>query len=403
MRALEVYRSLPRYAAARVVTARLPGLAGTLAPLRLVDGPDPAPPAEGWVRVRPRLSGICGSDLATLSGAVSLYFSALVSLPFVPGHEVVGDLADEAPGLPRGSRVVVDPVLGCATRGITPACSACAAGRAHRCARVTAGHLAPGLQTGYCRDTGGGWAGMLTAHPSQLHPVPEDLPDERAVLVEPLACAAHVAARVVGGAVHQPPRVVVVGAGVVGLLTCYALRVLTGAAEVTVVAKHPAQAELARRMGASAVVGPDAALGALRRATRALRLVPERGADFLLGGVDVAVDAVGSRTGFELAARCLRAGGRLVAAALPPAPPGGPDLAPVWFRELEVVGVYAAGPAPDDRPAFDVALELAADPALGGLVGARYPLHRWREALDHAFSAGRLGTAKVVFDPRSEA
>ncbi|MFL5392666.1 MAG: hypothetical protein ACJ79G_07510, partial [Myxococcales bacterium] len=54
-----------------------------------------------------------------------------------------------------------------------------------------------------------------------------------------------------------------------------------------------------------------------------------------------------------------------------------------------------------ERRTFDLALELAAGaPMLGELVGARYPLERWREAIDHAMSAGRLGTFKVAFAPQ---
>ena len=62
---LELYRSVPRYVAARAIGERFPGLlAGPVAPLRLVNREDPTPPADGWARVRPVLSGICGSDLA---------------------------------------------------------------------------------------------------------------------------------------------------------------------------------------------------------------------------------------------------------------------------------------------------------------------------------------------------
>ncbi len=82
MLALELFRSVPRYVAARAVGERVPGLlAGPLAPLRLVNRDEPILPGEGWARVRPRLSGICGSDLATISGRASFYFSSLVSMP----------------------------------------------------------------------------------------------------------------------------------------------------------------------------------------------------------------------------------------------------------------------------------------------------------------------------------
>jgi hypothetical protein len=50
------------------------------------------------------------------------------------------------------------------------------------------------------------------------------------------------------------------------------------------------------------------------------------------------------------------------------------------------------------RPTFELAIELAAQAPLRGIVGAAYSLSRWREAIDHALAAGRLGTSKVVFD-----
>ena len=74
--------------------------------------------------------------------------------------------------------------------------------------------------------------------------------------------------------------------------------------------------------------------------------------------------------------------------------PARADLTPAWFRELEVVGAYSGAGA------FTDAMELARSAELGALVGATYPLDRWREAIDHALSAGKLGTTKVAFDPR---
>jgi threonine dehydrogenase-like Zn-dependent dehydrogenase len=392
--ALQYHRSLPRYLATRVIARRAPGtVSAGLAPLRLVSVSAPEPPAEGWGRVRPRLAGICGSDLSMVSGATSPYFSPLVTLPLTPGHEVVGELVDDVDDLPAGTRVVLDPVLACATRGVEP-CDECRAGRTSRCQHITVGHLPPGLQTGYCGEVGGGWSDQLVAHRSQLHVVPDDLPDARAVLVEPLACAIHAALRSEAG---QDDQVLVVGSGVVGLLTVLALRAVTDVRRILVAAKHPRQAALARRFGATTVVAPDRALGTVRQHTRALRLEPELGPDFLLGGVDVAIDSAGSRGAADLALRATRAGGRVVLSGMPPA---GLDLSPAWFRELTVVGAYASGrePAADGVPAFALALELAASAPFDELTLATYPLPRWRQAIDHALDAGRLGTAKVAFD-----
>ena len=78
--------------------------------------------------MRPLLSGICGSDLATISGKSSFYFSPLVSMPFVPGHEVVGELLDDVDDLPTGTRIALKPVLSCLARGLAEPCESCAAG-----------------------------------------------------------------------------------------------------------------------------------------------------------------------------------------------------------------------------------------------------------------------------------
>ncbi len=402
--AVQLYRSVPRYVAARTLSSALPrplrplssalnSTATAAAPLRLHEGIPPVLPAgEGWARVRPRLSGICGSDLATVTGRSSFYFASLISLPFTPGHEVVGELIDACTGgqdgggeLPAGTRVVIAPVLGCDARGL-PRCESCAAGARSRCERITSGHLAPGLQTGYCADTGGGWSGQLVAHRSQLFAVPDELPDERAVLIEPLACAIHAVRR---AAVEPGERVLVVGAGAIGLLTLLALRAFTSAGEILVAAKHPKQRALAAAYGATQVIAPTDLVGGVRRATRALRLDPEHGSPYLLGGVDVTLECSGS--GLDAALRVTRAGGRVILSGLPTS---SPDLTALWFRELSLTGAYAADPVD-----MTAALELAAaSPALDALVGGRYPLERWRDALDHALSAGRLGAGRVVFE-----
>lgn len=410
--ALQYHRSASRYFTARALSStrvggRLSGaLAGNVAPLRLVEQHDPRPAGPGWTRVEPVLSGICGSDLGLLTGRSSPYLGPLTSMPFVPGHEVVGCTLDELPGLPRGSRVVIDPVLGCAARGVS-ACTACVAGHTSRCDHVTTGRLAAGLQTGFCADTGGGWSRRMAAHVSQLHRVPDRLPDEIAVLIEPLACAVHAVRRV-----PIPPgaSVLVVGAGTVGLLTLLALRGLTAAGEVHVIAKHRHQADRAVELGATSIVGTEQTARALRRSTGALLLAPELGADYLLGGIDLAFECTGGASGLDTALRSVRAGGTVVASGMPA---GGVDLTPLWYRELHLVGAYASATLaasavggerpgdslPPERGDFPEAVALAQSAPLDGYVDTKYPLQRWREALEHACTAGRTGSIKIVFAP----
>ena len=95
MKALLFERSLPRFAAARVAGAWAPGGGAKVGPLHLADVDPPELPGPGWRRITPILSGICGSDLATVDGRSSRYFEPIVSFPFVPGHELVGHLEDD--------------------------------------------------------------------------------------------------------------------------------------------------------------------------------------------------------------------------------------------------------------------------------------------------------------------
>jgi threonine dehydrogenase-like Zn-dependent dehydrogenase len=135
-----------------------------------------------------------------------------------------------------------------------------------------------------------------------------------------------------------------------------------------------------------------------------MKLRPERGAPFLLGGADIAIDCVGSRSSLNLALRVTRAGGRVVVSGIPTE---GADLTPLWFRELELVGAYTGGyetigkgKTKERVHSFDLATRIAVENPIEGIVGATYPLRRWREAIDHALGAGKLGTLKVAFDPR---
>lgn len=384
MRALLFERKVAKYAAATVAGRLAPGRGARVGPLRLagdLDEPD-LPPATGWHRVRPRLAGICGSDLATIDGRSSRYFEPIVSFPFVPGHEVVGDLDD-------GTRVVVEPVLNCEARGITPLCAGCAKGDNGNCERIGFGHLEPGLQTGFCADTGGGWGLVLVAHESQLHPVPPEMSDEAAVLVEPTACAVHA---VEDAEIDSGDTVLVIGAGTLGLLTIAALRSGPGPRPSTLiaVAKHPEQRALATSLGADVVVAGGEARRAVRRATRSL----ENGS-VLTGGADVVFDCVGSAASVADALAVTRPKGRIRLVGM--AGNTQVDLTPLWHKELSLQGAYAYR-----HETFAAAFDLVAEARLDRLVSATYTLDRYREAIEHAANAGSRGSVKIAFDLRNE-
>lgn len=377
MKALLFERKLPKYAAARVAGSLSPGAGARVGPLRLAEVDEPDLHGAGWHRVRPLLAGICGSDLSTIDGASSRYFEPIVSFPFVPGHEVVG-LLDS------GERVVVEPVLKCAARGVDPQCASCANGMTNRCERVGFGHIEAGLQTGFCTDTGGGWGESLIAHESQLHRVPDALSDEAAVMVEPAACAVH-AARAV-----DSDEVAIIGSGSVGLLTIAAIRQLCMPRRLIAAGKHPHQRTLAADLGADVVVEPDGLERAVRAETRSLKLGSQ-----LTHGIGTVVDCVGSDDSLAQALRIVRPGGTVLLVGMPARVTV--DLTTLWHREVAVRGCYAYT-GDDFRSAFD----LVESAKLERLVSATYPLDRYADAIQHAANAGRRGAVKIAFDLRNK-
>jgi threonine dehydrogenase-like Zn-dependent dehydrogenase len=382
MKALRFERKAGRYAAATVAGRLAPGKGAAVGPLRLADVDEPDLPGGDWVRLRPRLAGICGSDLATIDGHASRYFDPIVSFPFTPGHEVVGDLDDDR-------RTVLIPILSCATRGIDPVCPACAAGRTNHCGRIAFGHLDPGLQSGFCTDTGGGWSTSMVAHTSQLLAVPDALGDEAAVMVEPTACAVHAARRV---AVNGPQgTAAVIGSGTLGLLTVAALRAEADVGTLVVTAKHPYQRSLAADLGADRVVAPRE-LGRLVRSITAA-FVLDGGQ--LTDGVDVVIDCVGSEASLAQALQVAAPGGEVLVVGMPGHTTL--DLTGLWHRETAIRGCYAY-----TRPDFDRALTLVTDAGLDRLVSATYPLSRYTEAVEHAATAGARGAVKIAFDLRKQ-
>lgn len=398
-----VYRlSIPRYLLGRALGRMLPWVYyGPLGPARIEDVASPDVPGPGWVRLRPRLTGICGSDIGVIRGRTSPAQSPFHSFPAILGHEVVADaLVPEGHPLHQ-ERVVVSPYLSCIARE-EPLCPACAAGQTQLCWRHADPHgIGPGTLIGYQRSLPGGFSEEMLAHESQIHVVPHDMPDEIAVLSEPYAIAVHAVLR------HLPEagdRVLVVGAGAVGLLTVLALQLHSPPAEIHVVARHPHQAEIARALGAQAVyAGKDAILQAAEAATGAKRLRPIIGRDVFSGGFDVAYDCVGSRQSVGDSLRVLRPRGTLVLVGT--AGSIEVDWSFVWSQELRILGAYGYGQEQSGEHTFEIALRDLAGPRAHGIeavVTHRYRLAEYRRALREHIAAAPDRPLRGVFDLRTD-
>ncbi len=165
-------------------------------------------------------------------------------------------------------------------------------------------------------------------------------------------------------------------------------------------ARYAHQRDLAQTLGADTVVSPDQLARAVRRRAGSLVL-----AGRLTEGADVVFDCVGTAESLRESLAMVRPRGKVVLVGMPGKI--SVDLAPLWHRELTLVGAYAYGdeaPVADDagsRRSFELAIEVVAAAGLGQLVSAAYPLERFEEAIAHAGSAGRRGAVKVVFDLRN--
>jgi len=297
--------------------------------IELRDAPEPKA-AAGEVLVRVAACGICGSDLHYFTGAAP-------PPPVCLGHEIVGRVASPAEGFAAGETVVIEPLLACGR------CERCQAGQPNLCPRLRIlGSMAPG-----------GFAEAVAVPATTLFRVPPGLPIETAMLAEPLAVGVH-ASHV--AAIGPGERVLVLGAGAIGLLTAFAAARAGGA--VTVSARHPHQADAARALGA-AVVGaePDAV-----RAWSAT------------APPDVVLETVGGAgTTLDLALEAVRPGGRIAALGKFTQPIVLPPLR-FLMKEVHLTSsmTYCRQGA---RPDFATALALlAAHPTLGSLVTHAVPL-----------------------------
>ena len=372
---------------------------------RLVDIPEPQLPTPEWVKVRPRLSGICGSDLAIITAKGSPYFSPFTSTPFVLGHEIVGEIAETGAaveGFPVGARVVIEPALSCQVRGITPPCHQCRNQRFANCENITKGDISAGVQTGYCRDTGGGWSEYVLAHQSQLHLVPDDILDETAVLLEPFACALH---GVLKTEFNETDEICVIGGGTIGLLTVAALRILGHQNRTLVFAKYPHQQQLALELGADEVLSPNSGrYAAFCELTGATSHQPELGQQVLIGGVDVTFDCIGSSVTIDDALRFTRAGGDVILVGMPGIPKN-VDWTSIWYKQLKVEGAYTYGLETHNGEqihTFTLGMRLLQKmgPGLRPLVSKPFPLRDYKRAIQTAMNTGKTATVKTAFDLR---
>jgi L-iditol 2-dehydrogenase len=310
--------------------------------------PDPVPgPHEVLVRVAS--VGVCGSDVHYFEhGRIGSY---TVDSPLVLGHEPSGVVVGVGAAVTRlsvGQRVSLEPGVPDFT------CAQCLAGRYNLC---------EGMRFFATPPYDGAFAELVTSHELFAHPVPDALSDDAAALLEPLSVGLWACRK---GGVTAGSRVLVTGAGPVGLVAAQAALAL-GAAEVTVTDVNQHRLSLARELGATGTID----VGTTRLA--------EAGFE-----PDVLLECSGSPAAAVEAIHTVARAGLVVLVGM-----GGDELAlpasRVQERELTVTGTFRYA---HTWPAA-IALAASGRVHLDRLVTGHYGLDQVREALTAARSDPR--------------
>lgn len=243
--------------------------------------------SPGMVLLRVKRVGICGSDLHYFEYG---YCGAFVpSQPFILGHEVTGEVVAVGDGpqglLTIGSRVTVNPARSCG------ACEYCQAGRKNLCRKTVM--LGSGSTT---PPTNGAMAEYVVVRVDQCHLLPPGFDDGWGAMIEPLAVALHAVRR--AGKVDGK-RILVTGAGTIGLLTALTAKAL-GAADIALSDIIPERREHARKFGITTTIDP-----AYKRINQQLHNSTE-------DGFDIIFEASGSSVALQQCFDMIKAGGTIV-------------------------------------------------------------------------------------------
>jgi threonine dehydrogenase-like Zn-dependent dehydrogenase len=406
MKALRFHANIPRYLFTQV--------AGKISksayyrffpPTKLDDIPEPTL-RPGWVKIKTKMAGICGSDINTIMLNESPLLEPLCSFPAVLGHENVGivtEISSDVKNIKISDRIVLDPILSCKTRGIESICQNCKAGDTVRCENFDRGDLKPAFDIGWCTDTGGAFSSHYLAHETQIHKIPKGISNENATLIEPLTIGIHAVLR------HFPKAsetVIVIGSGVIGLMVIIALRALGCKSKIIAIDKNVNQGKLALEKG-----GADSFIqvkkGYYRKVAeefnaRLYKPTLEKKELMVGNGADIIFECVGIPSTIEDSLRFLKSGARMILI-------GNPhrinvDWSLIWSRELQILGAFGSSVEIERSGSQKHAFKIAIDLISSGKVDLSWMIthkfifpQEYRKAIKYSMNKEKYGVIKSAF------
>jgi threonine 3-dehydrogenase len=315
------------------------------------------------VLVRTRMASICGTDLHIYNW--DRWSQYRIKPPLTLGHEFCGTVeatGEEVLDLAPGDLVSAEMHIPCGL------CHQCQLREAHICQNL-------GI-IGIDRD--GAFAEFVKIPASNIWKIDPAIPEHYGALLDPLGNAVHA---VLAGAIAGQ-TVLVTGCGPIGLMSI-AVAKACGSATVFATETNERRRELAREMGADAVLNPSSgdAPGRIRSETNGT-------------GVDVLLEMSGNATAIGQGFAALRAGGRASLLGIPTAPVTLDLVNDVIFKGATIHGIY--GRRMYETWVQMTALLKARRLNLDALFGERLPLERFEEA----FAALGKGVAgKILLYP----
>lgn len=391
--------NIPKFLLTRAVGTVWNGVYySSISPVSFGDLKEEPLPGSRCVRVKNLLSGICATDLSVffleLNPKISLAALPGLSRVFL-GHEICGEVVNvglEVTKLKLGERVVLQkPLPCCFAKEIQPHCQQCQQGNYCLCENQSEGS--------FPNDTGGGWSELFLAHESQLVPIPDEISNEEAVLIEPAAVALHAVLR------KEPQindKVLIVGAGTIGLLILHILKQLQPECHVAVIARHDYQQEMARELKADHIPSDNDLYQQIASITNAHLYRGKFGNQMLLGGFDRIYDCVGKAHSIHNVLRWCKAGGTVLLVGVD-LNPSKFDYTPLVFQEVELIGCLGHGMEIYDGEqisTFELVIKLLKEERLNlnNLITHRFKLRDYRLALEAVTNKRNSHVIKAVFD-----